>query len=149
MSYVASGVTGASPIWQDIMKFTLKDLPTSGPYKPKEGIDGASVCSDSGILPAADNPCPTRYEYFIKGTVSTVSSISRKEIWINKDTHHPPATPEEFANVELQEHLIASDRFSKEYCLDCEPYPEGMKPTHAATYFPYTSGAQNEADEEN
>lgn len=140
MSYVASGVTGASPIWQDIMKFTLKDLPTPGPYKPLAGIVGASICSDSGIMPAADNSCPTRYEYFIDGTIPTGNPITRKEIWINKDTHHPPTNPDEFANVELQEHTVATDKFTTDYCLDCEPYPEGVKPTFPMTFFPLSGG---------
>jgi len=135
MSYVASGVTGASPIWQDIMKVTLKDIETPGPHKPKDGIEGASVCADTGVLPSADNTCPTRYEYFLKDTIPTNPGAVRKEIWINRDTRHPPVKKEEFDNIELQEHLVTSDSFTLDYCLDCDPYPEGI--TEPPTFFPY------------
>ena len=131
MSYVASGVTGASPIWQDLMKVVLAGRDNPGPYKPESGIEGGSVCSDSGTLPSADNACSTRYEYFLSDTIPTDNRIVRKEIWINKDTHHPPVSDEEFGNIELQERLVGSDSFTSDYCLDCEPYPEGVeqKPT--------------------
>lgn len=126
MSYVASGVTGASPIWQKIMKYALKDVKTPGYEKP-EGIEGASVCSDSGTLPVDGNSCSTRYEYFIKDTVPTVSGISKRELFVNKTTHHPPNNESEFADVEPREQTVVSDPFVKDYCLDCEPYPEGYQ----------------------
>ena len=126
MSYVASGVTGASPIWQKIMKYALKDVKTPGYEKP-EGIEGASVCSDSGTLPVDGNGCSTRYEYFIKDTIPTVSGISKRELFVNKTTHHPPNNESEFADVEPREQTVASDPFVKDYCLDCEPYPEGYQ----------------------
>jgi len=126
MSYVASGVTGASPIWQKIMKYALKDVKTSGPEKP-EGIVGASVCSDSGTLPTPENPCQTRYEYFLENTIPTVSGLSKKDLFINRTTHHPPNNDTEAADVETQNHTVASDPFVKDYCIDCGPYPEGYQ----------------------
>lgn len=142
MSYVASGVTGASPIWQKIMKYALRDIKTDGLVKP-EGIEGASICSDSGTLPAADNPCPTRYEYFLEGTVPTVSTISKKELFINKTTHHVPNNDVEFQDVETKTQTVASDPFVKDYCLDCEPYPEGYKePAIDILYSPLSSFGQ-------
>ena len=65
MSYVASGVTGASPIWQDIMKVALNDLKTEQPYRPIEGIEIATVCQDSGTTATPERPCDGRSEYFI------------------------------------------------------------------------------------
>ncbi|MFH2019288.1 MAG: transglycosylase domain-containing protein [bacterium] len=128
MSYVASGITGASPIWQDLMKFALRDLTPTDLYKPPTGIEGASVCSDSGVFLSAEFPCSTRYEYFLDKTTPTTPTVEQREIWINRDTHHPPLKPEEFDNVELQTHLLAKDPFSGDYCLDCETYPEGYEP---------------------
>lgn len=124
MSYVASGITGASPIWQDLMKLSLTDIETPGPYKPLSGIEGATICTHSGAVPAADNPCETRYEYFLKDSVSTVQTVVKRQIFVNRDTHHPPNTEEEFGNIEEQEHLVGSDPFISDYCLDCDPYPE-------------------------
>lgn len=133
MSYVASGVTGASPIWQDLMRLVLQDRETPGPYRPQSGIVGASVCSDSGVIPSEGNACPTRYEYFLENSIPTDLRITRKEIWINRDTRHPPTKEEEFGNIELQEHTIASDNFTSDYCLDCGPLPEGVE--LAPTYY--------------
>lgn len=126
MSYVASGVTGASPIWQKIMKYALRNIKTPGLVKP-ESIVGASVCSDSGVMPAADNPCPTRFEYFLEGTIPTVSGVSKKDLFINRTTHHPPNNDAEAGDVETQNHTVASDPFVKDYCVDCGPYPEGYQ----------------------
>jgi membrane peptidoglycan carboxypeptidase len=124
MSYVASGVTGASPIWQKIMKYALRDIKTAGLEKP-ESVEGASVCSNSGSLPSADNPCETRYEYFLEGTVPTENNITKRELFVNKTTHHPPNNESEYGDVESKQQTVASDPFVKDYCIDCEPYPEG------------------------
>lgn len=131
MSYVASGITGASPIWQDLMLYALDDDDTLTLDTAPEGVTGALVCSDSGTSPSAENSCPTRFELFLTGTTPQVSTISKRTIWINKDTKRPPANEEEFGNIEEQEHLVASDPFVSDYCLDCEPLPEDQqeKPT--------------------
>lgn len=128
MSYVASGVTGASPIWQKIMRYALKDVKTPGLEKP-ESIVGASICSNSGTLPTPDLPCETRYEYFLPDTIPSVSTLSKKELFVNRTTHHPPQNESEFADVETKTQTVASDPFVKDYCIDCEPYPEGYKET--------------------
>jgi len=58
MNWVASGVTGATPIWHNIMKNLLKEKQDE-PFLPPEGIIKAEVCG--------------RIEYFIAGTEKTVS----------------------------------------------------------------------------
>ena len=57
MSYVASGVTGASPIWNKIMTYLLADIPDKKFEKP-QGVIQAKVCG--------------KEEYFLAGTESTV-----------------------------------------------------------------------------
>lgn len=126
MSYVASGVTGASPIWQKLMRYALRDTKTQDLERP-EGVVGASVCTDSGVMPSAETPCETRYEYFIKDAIPTVSTITRRELFINKTTNHPPNNEEEYNDIEPREHLVAADPFIKDYCVDCQPYPEGYQ----------------------
>ncbi len=138
MSYVASGITGASPIWHDLMNLALKKYPPNQPnwLQPPPGIQTISVCLDSGVMPAADNHCATRPEFFIKNTVPTHLRLIRKNIWVNRDTHRPPTSPDEFQNVELEEHLVASDPFVQDYCLDCQPLPEGQtEPPIKVSYF--------------
>lgn len=125
MSYVASGVTGASPIWQKIMRYALRDIKNTSPIEPQTGIEGASICTNSGVLPTEESPCDTRYEYFLSGTIPTVSPLTKRELFINRATHHPPNNESEFGDVEPRTQTVASDPFIKDYCIDCEPYPEG------------------------
>ncbi len=136
MSYVASGITGASPIWQKIMKYALRDIKTPGLEKP-EGIEGASICTNSGTLPNPDNPCETRYEYFIAGTIPENNPITQRELFVNRTTHHPPNNEAEFGDVETRAQTVASDFFIKDYCIDCEAYPEGyQEPTITVSPLP-------------
>jgi 1A family penicillin-binding protein len=65
MSNVASGVSGASPIWHGIILQALKGKPEIT-FQPPGDISQASVDSVSGY--AAHDNFPSRTEYFIKGT---------------------------------------------------------------------------------
>lgn len=65
MLKVASGVTGASPIWRRIILEVLSGKP-SITFETPSGIVSAAVDSISGY--AAHNGFPSRIEYFIKGT---------------------------------------------------------------------------------
>lgn len=124
MSYVASGVTGASPIWNKLMRYALQDISTPGLVKP-ETIVGASICTNSGTLPTPEHPCDTRYEYFLPNTIPSVSTLTSRELFVNRVTHHPPNNESEFGDVEPRTQTLASDPFVKDYCINCEGYPEG------------------------
>ncbi len=117
--YVVSGITGATPIWNDIMSHLLENEKDIIPPKPQNVI-GANVCS--GELKPEENvqQCEGRYEYFIKGTEKdqTKAMIVKKNIWIDKETGQPPA-PGKTDNLELKEKMVITDAFMKEYCIDC------------------------------
>jgi len=66
MSYVASGVTGASPIWNKIMTRLLADIPDKKFPKP-EGIVEVKICAPTGTLPCEGCPL-VRSEIFIAGS---------------------------------------------------------------------------------
>lgn len=68
---IASGVTGASPIWNKIMRYVLKDEPVEQPTKPDKVV-ALEIDAFGGGLPHAGQP--TRSEYFIKGTEPTAES---------------------------------------------------------------------------
>jgi membrane peptidoglycan carboxypeptidase len=68
---IASGITGASPIWNKIMRYVLKDKPAEQPAKPDKVV-ALEVDSFAGGLPHSGQP--TRSEYFIKGTEPTAES---------------------------------------------------------------------------
>ncbi len=68
---IASGITGASPIWNKIMSSVLKNKPDEQPTKPDDVI-ALSIDALGGGLPVAIQP--SRSEYFIKGTEPTAQS---------------------------------------------------------------------------
>jgi 1A family penicillin-binding protein len=68
MKEVASGVSGASPIWRRVIQAALADKSNLS-FKVPEGIVTAEVDQISGYR-AHDN-YPSRVEYFIKGTEPT------------------------------------------------------------------------------
>lgn len=61
-----SGITGAAPIWHQLMVELLKGKPATAFARP-EGLVEVEVCPESGLLPGPH--CPNRrYELFIEGT---------------------------------------------------------------------------------
>lgn len=63
MSYISSGVTGAAPIFNQIMTRLLKDKEVTIWEEPT-GLVKISVCTLTGTLPCTG--CPTRTEYFLQ-----------------------------------------------------------------------------------
>jgi penicillin-binding protein 1C len=124
MSRVASGVTGASPIWNKITTYALKHLPQHWPVQPP-GIQGALVCDISG-LKVPDSPsgeCQPRYEYFLRGTVPPPDIGLRRDIPIFRPTQ-APATAAQIAQnpdqIEIQNHSAVIDPLGTILCLDCQ-----------------------------
>lgn len=68
---IASGVTGASPIWRRIMLEALK-VKKLEEFKVPEGVVAVQVDSVGGGMPSGDRA--TRSEYFVKGTEPTSES---------------------------------------------------------------------------
>ncbi|HUV72142.1 MAG TPA: PBP1A family penicillin-binding protein [Clostridia bacterium] len=66
MSYVASGVTGASPIWRKIMDQLLENKPKETFNQPEEIVE-VEICQPTGTLTCLG--CPSvKKEYFLQGT---------------------------------------------------------------------------------
>jgi len=68
MSRVASGVTGASPIWNKIMTNLIADSSNHNWVNPSELVE-VEICSFTGTLPC--NGCPTKKEWFQKDKIPT------------------------------------------------------------------------------
>lgn len=131
MSGAVSGVSGASPIWNTIIKYALNkaekgeynqnDKGHSWPPQP-DGVAGASICSDTGNLPPGPegNPgCPVRFEYFLKDKIGASVDAGRKDIAIDKTTGAlaDEKTPPE--NIEIQNKFVIIDPLGTGYCFDC------------------------------
>lgn len=123
MSSLTSGITGAAPIWHDIMEYLLEGTTPEPPKKPVDVV-GKVVCSTTGnIAPvegAADR-CPTRFEYFIKGKEPKMLDAGRQKVFIDKTTNDL-AKPGQTDNVEERTELIVTDATGDRYCLSC-PHP--------------------------
>jgi len=123
--YLTSGVTGAAPIWNRVMKYVLKNQPDLWPIKP-DTVVGKQVCQISGALMIkkedGTESCPARFEYFIKGTENKQSDVTREPVLVNKD-NDKLAQPGD-TNVEMRDKMIIKDPFST-YCIDCNHEGEG------------------------
>jgi 1A family penicillin-binding protein len=69
-----SGVTGAGPVWHDVMLAAHQGLPAR-PFARPDGIVERTICAEGGMLPSSS--CPgTRQERFIAGTEPTQPDIT-------------------------------------------------------------------------
>lgn len=125
---LVSGVTGAAPIWNKIMRHVLTDKPDVWPKQP-EGIMGRHVCTTAGVLapqPGETVPenidstqpvCQSRFEYFTKGTAPKDLFTSRQVIAIDKNTGAMVGS-NQTENIEMQEKTVITDGISR-WCVDC------------------------------
>lgn len=139
MSRVVSGVTGAAPIWNDLMSHLLEQMEDAETIPPRpEGVVEKPVCRLTGSAPT--DGCEVRSELFWDQALPEAGLAVRKNVWIDKNTGQPAffgsnvgtSTPEEgvpLDNLELQEHLVVSDPFTQEFCLDCQNPLIGENPT--------------------
>ncbi|PJA91385.1 MAG: penicillin-binding protein [Candidatus Levybacteria bacterium CG_4_9_14_3_um_filter_35_16] len=81
MGSIASGITGASPIWRRIVLEVIKDRPNQDFQKPNDVI-ATTVDSLTGGLPVDGKS--TRSEYFVKGT----EPQSMSPVYINWDNKY-------------------------------------------------------------
>lgn len=129
---VTSGVTGAAPIWNDIMTALLEGTDPEELKQP-ESVVGANICSDSGLRPQADGSpyrCPTKYEYFIKDTIPNKVDPGLTKVFIDKTTN-ALAAPGQTENVEERDGKIVTDPTGDTYCTTCAPPPSETSPTPA------------------
>jgi membrane peptidoglycan carboxypeptidase len=74
---VASGVTGATPIWNRIMTYALRNNDSEEFSKP-DNVIALEIDAFGGGLPCRD--FPKRSEYFIKGTEPTKDCLVQKTL---------------------------------------------------------------------
>ncbi|MCS6772598.1 MAG: transglycosylase domain-containing protein [Anaerolineae bacterium] len=98
MSRGVTGLTGAAPIWKEVMELLHRDLPIR-PFPVPEGLIRVSVCVIDGML--ANDVCPSRLEWFIPGTEPTQRSTTVQNFPINRETGKLalPGTPPELVEL--------------------------------------------------
>ena len=95
-----------------------------------DNVIGATVCATSGLLPEPAGSayvCPTRYEYFIKGTIPRQVDPGMTKVFIDKSTQGL-AKPGQTDNVEEKDVVIVKDATGDSYCVTC-PQPQEPTPT--------------------
>lgn len=134
---LVSGITGAAPIWNDIMSYVLQDRPAHWQDKPVD-VASAQVCV-SGFPPTSstssavnDPSCqPKDQELYWTKSLPSSSRSQTKNIWVHNDTGIPYVAGEPTDNLALQSKTILTDPVTGEYCVDCnQPLDANGKPTY-------------------
>jgi len=99
MGNVASGVTGAAPIWRRIIIEALKGKPIEDFQKP-DNVIAVTIDALGGGLPVDGQP--TRSEYFIKGTEPQGQSPIYKQIKVSKADTNKLASQSEIDKSEYE-----------------------------------------------
>lgn len=80
-----TGLTGAAPIWHEVMRGLLQGRPDH-PFQRPDGLSQAEVCDLSGLLPTP--ACShSRTEWFIAGTEPTQTDSFHQQVWIDSLTN--------------------------------------------------------------
>lgn len=128
--YVVSGVTGAAPIFNDLMSFILQDREATWQDKPAD-VTADNVCA-SGFPPeenaSDEDRCdPRQEELFWLGSQPSASKVFEKETWIDVTTGLPPVDGKE-TDLVLEKHTFYEDPVTDLYCQTCsgnnQPAPE-------------------------
>lgn len=123
MSGIVSGVTGAAPIWHDIFENLLEGKTVAPLLQPSTVVE-KFICMPSGLLPPPEGTperCPTRKEFFLRGSEPKLVDRGRQKVFIDKSTGDL-AKPGQTDNVEEKDEIIVEDPLNNQYCLTC-PHP--------------------------
>ena len=122
MQGLVSGITGAAPMWHDLMSHILEGKLAQKPAKPSDVIY-RGICMGAGVLssdPNATNKCPASYDLALQGTPQR-QYITTENTWIDKGTNDL-AKPGQTTNVDLKSETVLTDPTGAKYCLSC-PHP--------------------------
>lgn len=116
---IVSGVTGAAPIFNDLMSFILQDKEYDWYEKPEDVLLTA-VCP-SGVPPAKNGkPCSaTATDLYWEGSKPTNSAVVTQDFWIDPRTGVPPKYGEHVDGLVLEHHTLYTDPLTRIYCIDC------------------------------
>jgi membrane carboxypeptidase/penicillin-binding protein len=129
MSGLVSGITGAAPIWHDIMSELLQNKTPESIQRPSNVIQKV-VCANGLAISGSDkDKCQGRFEYFIKGSESIAGfTLATEKTWVDKTTQ-AQAAPGQTDNLELKDEQVISDPTGAKYCLSCAHPSPSPTPT--------------------
>ena len=102
---IASGITGASPIWNKVMNSIIKDKKDEQVQKPDD-VNAVEIDALAGGLPVDGQP--KRTEYFIKGTEPTTVSPIYQTLKISKKQTDKLANQDEInhGDYDLKNYIV-------------------------------------------
>lgn len=116
--YLVSGITGAAPIFNDLMSYVLKGREPIWQEKPSD-VFSASVCVH-GMPPQRGENCQSRgQELFWREGQPSQSKMVTQDIWVRPETGLPPAPGESQDGLVIQNKTIYEDPVTQGYCADC------------------------------
>ena len=133
MNYrLVSGVTGAAPIWNQLMSKILENEEIIWPAASEE-IQESDVCwtgmpyrtvdavfDEAGNEIASANGCgETSRDLYWTQSMPTRSGVRKEATWVNPTTGLPPRDDESQEGLEAREQSIAQDPLLDYYCVDC------------------------------
>jgi len=100
MSRGVTGLTGAAPIWKNVMEY-LHQAREVREFARPEGIAAAGICQIDGLR--ANDACPSRSEMFLPGNTPERTSTLAQKFPINRETGKLalPGTPPEMVEEKV------------------------------------------------
>lgn len=123
---LVSGVTGAAPIWNDLMSYILSGREPSWPEKPSDVLS-ATVCQTGMPSDGTEGCLSQGTELYWRESQPTATRAVSSDIWVKADTGLPPTPEQGQDNLILEKHTMYQDPLTENYCQDCRrpTTPEG------------------------
>lgn len=128
MSSAVSGVSGASPIWHNIMSEALdrakenlyhEDSDLALELEQPDNVSGLNVCTLSGNVPGEGETCETRFEYFLDDFIGARIESGKQALFVWKDSGAPAPQDAPQESVEPREVSYLIDPLGSLVCTDC------------------------------
>lgn len=119
---LTSGVTGAAPIWNKIMKNLLKNKEIENLTVPENVVSRATCVGYGEKKDDGTTSCKSQIEFYIKGTEpkNEDSKFVKGDVWFDPKTRKivQPGTPEA---LEKKDAVVVTDFYQpgEGYCINC------------------------------
>ncbi len=115
---LVSGVTGAAPIWNDIMSFVLRGREPVWQTKPSDVLSG-EVCI-TGMPKQGSEECKlVGTELYWRESRPSKATVKTMDTWIRPETGLPPKPGESTDGLVLEKKTFYEDTVTPNYCADC------------------------------
>lgn len=115
---LVSGITGAAPIFNDLMSYVLQGKEAIWQEKPPDVLS-APVCEHGMPIQEGESCQLGNTELYWKESKPSLSKIETKQVWIDPKTGLPPPYGEVIEGLVLEERTLYSDPVTELYCANC------------------------------